>query len=191
MNMKKFYCYSKCVFDILMKMSEIFKPDDLPHNVAVISIGAPWNEDEDHWFKTTNDRVLNIDFDDVSPEFWWNYDMYDDAMNDDEQSKYFDHSYINSHGGITKVRALNYNQARVIVKFIEDHRDCDFYIHCSAGVSRSQGVVRYVLDTYGDYVTNPDNPCVCPNAHVTRMLKRVYREKYNSVFSDINIIFIT
>ena len=115
-----------------MKMSEIFKPDDLPHNVAVISIGAPWNEDEDHWFKTTNDRVLNIDFDDVSPEFWWNYDMYDDAMNDDEQSKYFDHSYINSHGGITKVRALNYNQARVIVKFIEDHRDCDFYIHCSA-----------------------------------------------------------
>ena len=182
--MKKFYCYSKCVFDTLMKMSEIFKPDDLPHNVAVISIGAPWNEEEDHWFKTTNDRVLNINFDDVSPEFWWKHDMYDDAMNDNEQSKYFDSSYINSRGGITKLHALNYNQARVIVKFIEDHRYCDFYIHCSAGVSRSQGVVRYVLDTYGDYETNPDNPCVCPNAHVTRMLKRVYREKYNSVFTD-------
>jgi len=182
--MKKFYCYSKYLFDMLMEKSGFFNPNDLPHNVAIISIGAPWNEQEDHWFKTTNDRVLNIDFDDVSPELWWNDDMYDEAMNDDKQAKYFDYSYINSRGNVTKLHALDYNQARAIVNFIEENRNCDFYIHCSAGVSRSQGVVRYALDTYGDYKTNPDNPCVCPNVHVTRMLKRVYREKYNSAFID-------
>ena len=161
---------------MFMEKSGFFNPDDLPHNVAIISIGAPWNEQEDHWFKTTNDRILNIDFDDVSPDLWWFDDMYDVAMNDNDQSKYFDYSYINSWGEITELHALDYNQARVIVNFIEKHRDCDFFIHCSAGVSRSQGVVRYVLDTYGDYETNPDNPCTFPNIHVTRMLKRVYRE---------------
>ena len=164
---------------MLMERAGFIAPNDLPHNAAIISIGAPWNEQEDHWFKTTNDRVLNIDFDDVSPELWWKSDMYDIAMNDDMQSKYFDHSYINSWGVFTKLHALDYNQARAIVKFIEDHRDCDFYIHCSAGISRSQGVVRYAVDTYGDYETNPGNPCVCPNVHVTRMLKRTYRELYS------------
>ncbi len=169
---------------MLMEKAGFFDSEDLPHNVAIISIGAHWNEQEDHWFKTTNDRVLNIDFDDVSPDLWWHDDMYDKAMNDSNQNKYFDYSYVNSCGKITELHALNYNQAYTIVKFIEDHRDCDFYIHCSAGISRSQGVVRYVLDTYGDYETNPDNPCICPNMHVTRMLKRVYREKYNSAFTD-------
>lgn len=176
--MKKFYCYPKCLFDMLMEKSGFFTSDDLPNNVAIISIGAPWNEQEDHWFKTTNDRVLNIDFDDVSPTLWWNYDMYDEAMKDNDQSKYFDHSYVNSIGDITELHAFNYDQARIIVKFIEDHKDCDFYIHCSAGISRSQGVVRYVMDVYGDFKTNPNNPCTCPNAHVVIMLKRAYRELY-------------
>ena len=85
-----------------MKTSEFFKPEDRPHNVAVISIGAPWNEEEDHWFKTTNDRVLNIDFDDVSPEFWWKHDMYDDAMNDDDQSKYTSITHI----GENRIRVI-------------------------------------------------------------------------------------
>lgn len=178
--MKKFYCYSKYLFDMFMVKAGFATPDDLPHNVAIISIGAPWNENEDHWFKITNDRVLNIDFDDVSPELWWDKDMYDEAMEDDDQSKYFDYSYFDKCECKINLHALDYDQARTIVKFIEEHRNCDFYIHCSAGVSRSQGIVRYVMDTYGDYETNPDNPCICPNIHVTRMLKRIYREKYNS-----------
>ena len=46
------------------------------------------------------------------------------------------------------------------------------------GVSRSQGVVRYILDTYGDEYdikTNPNNPCLTPNIHVVLMLKRAFR----------------
>lgn len=163
-----------------MEKSKMFSPEDLPNNVAIISIGAPWNEDEDHWFKKTNDNVLNIDFDDVSPEMWWNgNDYYDEAQNSDDQDKYF--NYTKSFGDIKyDLRSFNYNHARTIVKFIEDHKDFNFFIHCSAGVSRSQGVVRYVMDTYGDFEANPDNPCVAPNVHVTRMLKRAYREIYNS-----------
>ena len=80
--------------------------------------------------------------------------------------------------------SLSLETALRICKFIQDNIGKNFYIHCSAGVSRSQGVVRYALDTYGDYETNPDNPCVCPNVHVTRMLKRVYMEEYNSTFID-------
>lgn len=200
--MKKFYCYSKCLFDIAMEKMGYMKSQDVPSNIAIISIGAPWNEHESHWFDYTTDNVLNIDFDDVSPETWWEKDYYDEAMEDlTNQDYYFTHiirnkkkpnihtiNYFESRGISRDVtlKALDYNQARDIVRFIEKHKDCDFYIHCSAGVSRSQGVVRYVLDTYGpnEFVTNPDNPCICPNVHVTRMLKRAYRQLIDSEFTD-------
>ena len=75
--------------------------------------------------------------------------------------------------------ALNYAQASRIVNFIDKQisKDVDaFYIHCSAGKSRSQGVVRYILDTYPQYnwETNPDNHCITTNYHVVRMLKRCF-----------------
>lgn len=67
-----------------------------------------------------------------------------------------------------------------IVEFIEEHLGSDFIVCCKAGLSRSQGVVRYILDTYPKIYfeenTNPDNPCNTPNYFVTSILKRKERE---------------
>ena len=70
--------------------------------------------------------------------------------------------------------------AEKIVNFIDDNIGKDFYIHCSAGVSRSQGIARYILDMYPefDYKTRKDNPCITPNITVTTMLKRIKYNKY-------------
>lgn len=175
---KNVLCYSCNDFNNLMREKGWFTGKDIPKNVAIISIGAPWNEGERHWFDHSTANILNIDFDDVSPTQWWNgEDLYDKAQQDPDQAKYFDHKYT-TYYGTTALYALDYNQARRIVLFIETHMDCDFYIHCSAGISRSQGVVRYILDTYSneyDIKTNPNNPCLCPNNHVVIMLKRTFR----------------
>ena len=71
--------------------------------------------------------------------------------------------------------SMTAEQAEQIVDFINRNIGKNFYIHCSAGKSRSQGVVRYMLDVYPDieWETRQDNPCITPNYHVVCMLKRV------------------
>ena len=180
-KIRNILCYSYNDFNNIMETNGWFTDKDLPKNVAIISIGAPWNEGEGHWFKNSSSNVLNIDFDDASPTQWWNgQDLYDKAKEDTDQSKYFSYTYTTKFGK-TYLHAFDYNQAQKLVVFIETHNDCDFYIHCSAGISRSQGVVRYILDTYSDEFdinTNPDNPCLCPNTHVVLMLKRAFKNLY-------------
>ncbi len=181
---KKLLCYSHEEFDKLMiKNGWIGQPSK---NVAIISIAYCLDENPYHHFKYTDaDNVLNIDFSDCSPEEWWNgEDKYDELFdffvtNKSDKTTAGDNrfSHIESSGDV--ITALNYAQASRIVNFIDKQisKDVDaFYIHCSAGKSRSQGVVRYILDTYPQYnwETNPDNPCVTPNYHVVRMLKRCF-----------------
>lgn len=71
--------------------------------------------------------------------------------------------------------SMTAEQAEQIVDFINRNIGKNFYIHCSAGKSRSQGVVRYMLDVYNDidWETRADNPCITPNYHVVSMMKRV------------------
>ena len=70
--------------------------------------------------------------------------------------------------------------AEKIAEFIDENIDKNFYIHCSAGKSRSQGVVRYILDVYPevDWETRQDNPCITPNFHVVGELKHAWMEKF-------------
>ena len=56
----------------------------------------------------------------------------------------------------------------------------DFWIHCRAGQSRSQGIVRYILDCYPDIVwkTRLDNPCETPpNIDVVAKLEKNILER--------------
>ena len=65
-------------------------------------------------------------------------------------------------------------QASAMVKFIIEHCNCDFYIHCNAGKSRSQAVVRYIKDFLGqtcEIETRADNPCLLPNVFVLNALR--------------------
>lgn len=193
---QKLYCYSHCLFDREMEKNGWLPDGGFPNSgVAIISICSPNDDDSEHWFLNdmNPDRILNIDFDDVSPEMWWDsnshmdyYDMSYLALSDgriEESRKLFNHHYTSKFtNNEIYLHALDYVDAERIVSFIDNNIDCDFYIHCSAGVSRSQGIVRYIIEGYPDrnWKINEDNPCVCPNIHVVRMLKRV---KYYSQIS--------
>lgn len=81
------------------------------------------------------------------------------------------------------LHVLDYEEAFDLAKWIDFRikHDETIYIHCAAGASRSQGVVRYIVDTYGneyDIRLNPNNPNDTYNPHVAMMLKRAYRELY-------------
>lgn len=161
--MQKLYCFSRKNFNIYMD-EQNWTDETLPDNVAVISIcctdavrtnfvhsrydGA----DDMHRFSHRN-NVLNLDFDDI-----------------DEEVRHCDGGYDALN--ITK------EQADEAVKFIEAHKNCDFYIHCNAGKSRSQAFIKYIREQYYDidWEINPANPCLYPNIYVSNMLKRSARE---------------
>jgi len=166
-------CYSKRDFDSKMVHSNWMNEMQLPNNIAVISICSKYDEEDQHWFSNLSSHVLNVDFDDVSPESDFG-DKYDEMLDDTALSANEFSYYIMRLGRKQQVHALDHEMAFKIVRFIDNHISCDFYVHCSAGLSRSQAIVRYILDTYGDsgFITREDNPCLTPNMHVLRMLKR-------------------
>lgn len=189
---KNILCFDKLSFDNWMEHNGWI--DSPPKGVSCISICSP-NEDEysEHWFKKSNERVFNLDIDDTRP-FWFGKheaDCYDKSLtlyNDNKvklSNAYFNYLYISGKNNefCNMLHILDYEEAFKLVKWIDERikQDEIIYIHCAAGISRSQGVVRYILDTYGneyDIKTNPNNPCLTPNIHVVLMLKRVYRHLY-------------
>ena len=106
--------------------------------------------------------VLNLEFDDL-----------------EEDRTYKGHTF----------KAITQEQAEEIFMFVEDHLDKDILIHCRACKSRSQGVFRYILDTYPDYYEeceeNKINPCLTPNIEVVRKCKRAYIEENPFVLGDV------
>lgn len=157
--MQKLYCFSRKNFNIYMD-EQNWTDETLPDNVAVISICCTEavrtnfvhsrydGADDTHRFSHRN-NVLNLDFDDI-----------------DEEVRHCDGGYDALN--ITK------EQADEAVKFIEAHKNYDFYIHCNAGKSRSQAFIKYIREQYYDidWETNPANLCLYPNIYVSNMLKR-------------------
>ena len=191
-TIKNIICLDKYSFDNLMESKGWV--DTPGKDVSCISICSP-NETEysKHWFKNSNEKVFNLDIDDVSPFWFGNHeaDCYNKSLtlyNDHNiklSNAYFNHVYINGENSeyCDILHVLDYDEAFTLVKWIDKRikKDNTIYIHCAAGISRSQGVVRYILDTYGDEYdikTNPNNPCLTPNIHVVLMLKRAYRHMY-------------
>lgn len=173
--MRKLYCYSHQEFDELMeKLGWENRPDN---GNSTISIASKNDEESCHWFNVELNNNINLDFDDLSPEQWWDKDYYDETLDCylegiySADTLFFDFNLEDVH-----FHAMNYDEAFKLVKFI-DERICEgdnIYVHCSAGASRSQAIVRYILDTYHniDWEIREDNPCLTPNWHVVRMLKR-------------------
>lgn len=129
------------------------------YDFAVISIGnvemdkscldtdLHANGPTNHWLPNA-DNVLNIEFADVD-----------------------------NSGNMKWENALTREQAEIIVDFIERNKNekTYFFVHCSAGLSRSGGVHKFIIDTYDcDYDDYPSTP----NFYVSSLLKEVYREKY-------------
>lgn len=132
--------------------------ESIPENIRIISIGETsecsdyYNRYEPH-FLDSSEKVLNVDFDDIPSETF-------------------------EYSGIV-FKGITPELSERIVKFIRDSQDCDFYIHCRAGKSRSQAVTRFILDTFPEthpeYEINHSNPPMTPNMFVLASLKKAYR----------------
>lgn len=163
--MKKLYCYSHKDFKELC-ITKGWNDNNIPENSIFISICGTLNDrNEDHLFKKDSEYVLNLDFDDISAD------------------------YLIQDGQI--FHGLNKDQAKSIVEFIDKNIGKDIYVHCSAGKSRSQGIVRFVLDCYPEvkYNIRKDNPDSTPNIDVLTKLKKVYRElglDFKKILTSLN-----
>lgn len=150
-------CYSHQEFDDLCETNG-WNDECCPEGIAFISIIGTQEcqdyyieEKEFHWFKQPHPNVLNLEFDDISEDVitWEGHNFYGLSMEDGKR----------------------------IVDFIMGNLGKPFYIHCRAGRSRSQGIVRFILDTFPEYgyTVRSDNPPETPNIDVLCKLKRIYR----------------
>lgn len=177
-NKLKLWCTSFIQFKRIAYKNEW--DEVVPDDVAVISINnseSVGSIEEYHICKNA-DNVLNLDFDDVSPE---TFRLSDDTEN---------FIYCTDEGKEVILQFFTNAMAEKAVDFIEKNKNKNFYIHCSAGVSRSQAFVRYIKNVYYDreWETNPDNPCEFPNGFVYSKLMQTYRneEIYFNFINDLN-----
>lgn len=165
---QKLWCTSFIIFERIAK--EQGWNIEVPNNIAIISINNPIeNNDEEYHVCKDADNVLNLDFDDIDP-------MHLDLDNNIDKFTYKRNDKINT------VYFFTNSMAEKSIEFIERNKDKHFFIHCSAGISRSQAFVRFIENTYYNkkFELNPLNPCRYPNGHVYSKLNQAYREKYNN-----------
>ena len=213
---KNILCYSHYDFDKIMEKNNWI--DVPPKGVSCISICSPNEADlTEHWFKKdwwTGDgeygchRIFNLDIDDASPFWFENHESecYDNALDlfkngkTKQSNTYFSHIYVSGQNKefVDILHVLDYEEAFELVQWIDwrIRHDDTIYIHCAVGASRSQGVVRYIVDTYGndyDIKLNPNNPNNTYNPHVLMMLKRAYREVFMNCSDDemVDVYFET
>lgn len=149
----------------------------VPSNIAIISINNGKDAGADNEYHICEDdvNVLNLNFDDVDPMAL--------GLNDDTETYTYENKY--APGTFTTIEFFTNDMAKKAVKFIEDMIEdnkfdgVDFYIHCSAGISRSQAFVKYIKNVYDfiDWETNPNNPCLHPNGFVFQKLMQAYRSR--------------
>lgn len=144
---------------------------EINNNTAYISIICTeecrryYLEDETgHWFKKDHPNVLNLDFDDIT-----------------EDKMYKGHLF----------KAMSEEQADKCIEFIENNKNKNFEIHCTAGISRSGAVSQFIFEFYNQDKVYSEadfeyfNRHIRPNNHVLTLLKRAYYKKYG-LFVDEN-----
>lgn len=119
-------------------------------NHAFISILDPDNEER---FYSESDNFLQVKMWDIDKRVVTDKDKVFELPSDEELTK--------------------------IVDFCEKHKDKDFFVHCSAGISRSGAVAKYLNETYNftpedmyfefrQLYTN--NPQIIPNIYIFKRL---------------------
>ena len=165
--MTEIHTLSAADFKHTMKNNDLYDSNiEMRTDLAVISIGNSFEDDladdiyangpSSHWFKYRHRNVLNLDFDDIAaPDEWKNlskcsgYVLFDDSM------------------------------AHMIVDFVSQNSEASTWIvHCSAGVSRSGAVSKWLKDwleiKYGIEAKNVDGRYATPNPYVLMILDRLF-----------------
>lgn len=158
--MQKLWCTSFKDFQNLVNINDWSKK--VPDTIAIISINSKVPTDNECHL-CSGDNVLNLDFDDIDPT----------SIGLPETTE--EYSFTND--GYLKVFFFTDSMAKKTIDFIEKNKDKDFYIHCSAGLSRSQAFIKYIKNVYfdNDWETNPGNPCLYANGFVYQKLMHAYR----------------
>lgn len=172
--------------------------------LAVISIGNSFDDfDPDdifsngpssRWFARRHRNVLNMTFDDItSPEKWQLLSQFGNSRSSDDTSgksqvpscdsvldspEAADYPGGNISAGKDFV-LFDQNMAREIADFVDDNHEASTWIvHCSAGISRSGAVSRWLKDwlkfKYGIDAVNVDGKYALPNSHVLSELNRMF-----------------
>lgn len=158
---QRLYCFNR--WRLKEEIDKIAPDGIIPENYAIIQICGTWMcqkyvlQEKENFYLKSNNNVLNLKFDDVGKD--WVRDGW----------KFY--------------RGITYEQAKQLVSFIDENKNKNFFISCRAGHSRSQGIIRYILDMYPDinWETNPNNPCNTPNSWVTAKLKLAF---YNLGYAE-------
>ena len=162
--MKKLWCVSFIEFEQIAKSNNWDK--QVPDNIAIISInnGSDAGSDEEYHVCQGN-NVLNLNFDDVDPIAI--------GCNENDES----YVYKKYNGEEIIIEFFTNDMAKKSVEFIETNINKNFFIHCSAGISRSQAFVKYINNVYynDEWETNPNNKCLHPNGFVYQKLMQAYR----------------
>lgn len=146
---------------------------EVPSDIAIISINNGKDAGTDEEYHVCNGyNVLNLNFDDIDPV----------ALDLDDNIETY--TYVQKHNGKeTTIEFFTNDMAKHTVEFVENiinnhiYDNISFYIHCSAGISRSQAFVKFIKNVYYEYEweTNPNNPCMHPNGFVYQKLMQAYR----------------
>jgi predicted protein tyrosine phosphatase len=123
--------------------------------VAMISINDTIGAWSVSWFNEDHSNVLRLWFDDVET------DLQVSPTNPE------------------KCSAFTEEQAHQIIEFIDRNKDKNFFVHCSAGISRSGAVGTFILDyLQGDKDHFKQmNSHISPNAHISRTLNKIIWER--------------
>lgn len=167
-DMVEIHTLSAADFKHTMKSNDLYDCNiEQRTDVAVISIANSSEDSEpddifsngpsSRWFRQRHRNVLNLIFDDVSASGTEPLA----GSSDGDGYVLFDES-----------------MAREIVAFVEANKDASVWIvHCSAGVSRSGAVSRWLKDRlefkYGIEANNVDGRHAVPNAYVLEVLDRM------------------
>ena len=151
-------------------------------DLAVISIGNSFEDGDpddifsngpsSRWFRHQHKNVLNLTFDDITaPEQW---QMMSQFAKQPVCSSDSDENCISGNDCVL----FDEEMAHQLVEFVEENRAVKTWIvHCSAGVSRSGAVSRWLKDClkfkYGIDANNVDGRYAVPNAYVLRVLDRI------------------
>lgn len=167
-DMVEIHTLSAADFKHTMKNNDLYDCNiEQRTDVAVISIANSFEDSEPEdifangpsskWFRRRHRNVLNLTFDDVSA---------DESCGAGGSS--VGDGYV----------LFDENMAREIAAFVDANKDASVWIvHCSAGVSRSGAVSRWLKDwlafKYGIEADNVDGKYAVPNAHVLEVLDKM------------------
>ena len=175
--MVEIHTLSVADFKRTMKNNDLYDSNiEQREDIAVISIGDSFedcdpddifsNGPSSRWFRYQHKNVLNLTFDDIAVS-----EKLQPAARFKEKLP---------AGSVTSGKGyilFDEEMARRIVNFVEGNREARTWIvHCSAGISRSRAVSRWLKDwlrlRYGVDANNVDGRYAVPNAYVLRVLDK-------------------